>query len=157
MIHRIDLRLDGEEVLDQPAGRRTRHATQKRNRNRIESIGRYRVASERRAARGCSRERVTQRALTREITCSQCTRRNGKRLRDRPIDPLALVAEKKETPVANDRATDIRAELMLLQRRYRLGRIVEVVPSVEFVGTDELERAAVKRIAARLRDHIDQR
>jgi len=46
---------------------------------------------------------------------------------------------------------------VLVQRRHRLGRIVEVVARVEGVVAHEFDRGAVERIAPRLGDDVDQR
>src|SRR4030095_4331861 len=62
-----------------------------------------------------------------------------------------------ERAVTAKRATGVQPKLVLAQRRRRPGRIVEIVPRVEALVAEKLERAAMVRVGPRLGDDVDQR
>ena len=157
LIHRVDLLVNREQVLDAAARGWQRYFRQHRRRDRIQTIRRNRVAWERLAAGGGASRRVAQRAQPGEITGTELDRRHRKCLRRCPTNALTFIAGKEERSVATDRAAKVRTKVMLPQWRHPLMRVVEIIPAVEMVIAGELEHASVKRIPARLGHHIDQR
>src|SRR6476620_2246273 len=72
------------------------------------------------------------------------------------MDPLPFVTGEEKGPIRTQWSTEIGAELMLTKRRNRLAWIVEKVSSVKCIVAHELQRAAVKLIAARLGHDVDE-
>src|SRR5712692_10092676 len=93
----------------------------------------------------------------RTVALPHCVCGNGKRLRERLADSLALIAQEEKRFVLEYRTTQAPAELILAERRYGSGCGVEEVFRIENVVADELEQAAVTTVRSRSAHDVDHR
>ena len=142
----------GEVVVGEAGKVRQRQAGDELLHDRIEALARDDVAGERRAAAavGGAGERVVDRRRRRgEVAIPH----RGRRHRPEAVGHLAiegaLVAAEEERLVADDRAAERAAELVLAGLGLLFGGRQEVGPRLERLVVEVLEARAAKRVACR--------
>src|SRR5580658_11159192 len=71
--------------------------------------------------------------------------------------PLAFIIDVVERLVFDDRATQRRAKLIVMERRPRLADRIEIIAGIERIVTEIFCRASMELIHAALGDDVDDR
>ncbi len=159
LIDVFDLLPDGGQISPDAGRGRHRHVLQKGRGDGIDARSGNPVVRKWRADTGrrSGSYRIAEGWKPGEVAAAELERRHREGPRQRSVGASTLVAEKGEGPVPKQGAADRAAELMLTERRHRCVLRIEVVVRVEPVVAQEFEDAPVRRVAARLRGHVDQR